>query len=231
MDENNTRPPRKEENPVREWVSDNLRYLILIGVIVLIALVVFFIIRNYRRKNKPADPETTVESVSSSSEAASASSEEPEPYAGLVDNPESYTEVIERYFDALNNADADAAALLTEEMTDTDRSDIAAGVYNRSYGNITVYGYDRTEDDCAVVLVQYTYRLPAADVDIPGLTEYCMKNTDAGWKIASEETQRMHKDLLDEVLASQEGKALVESVRSAYEKVMRENPNLADFLP
>lgn len=37
--------PKKVENPVREWISDNLRYILLIGVIAIGILAIFFIMK------------------------------------------------------------------------------------------------------------------------------------------------------------------------------------------
>lgn len=42
-DERNKRPVKKPENPVREWISDNLRYIILFGAIAIIVVICFFL--------------------------------------------------------------------------------------------------------------------------------------------------------------------------------------------
>ena len=234
MDENRQRPPRKEENPVREWVSDNLRYLILAAVLIAIGLTVFFIVRNQYRKTHPEKQETAVSSVSevsSASSAASSGEEQPEARGELVDGPEDITTVIEGYFDALNNADAAAAEGLMETMTEADRADISSGVYNRSYGGIRSYIYDRTLDNFTVVLVSYTYRVSGFDVDIPGLTEFGMvQQQDGSYVIASEETQRQYRELMDKALSGSDGKSLVENIRAAFEEVCSENPDLAAII-
>ena len=231
MEENRQRPPRKEENPVREWISDNLRYLILAAVLIAIALVVLFIVRAQYKKNHPDTPETVVSSVTESSSSQESSSQQ-EPgsrsYGGLVDGTETVTAVVEAYFDALNNADADSAAALLETVTEEDRIDILSGIYNRNYGSIRVYVYDREEENHAAVLVSYTYMLSGFAEHIPGLTEFCMwQKEDGSWLIASEETQRQYQQLMDEALSCEEGKSLVESVRNAFERVCAENPDLA----
>ena len=40
-EERNKRPVKKVENPVREWISDNLRYIMLIGGIALVVIIAF----------------------------------------------------------------------------------------------------------------------------------------------------------------------------------------------
>ncbi len=42
-DERNKRPVKKPENPVREWISDNLRYIILFGAIAVIVVICFIL--------------------------------------------------------------------------------------------------------------------------------------------------------------------------------------------
>ena len=42
MDENRDKKPVRKENPVREWISDNLRYMILIAAIIAIVVAVVF---------------------------------------------------------------------------------------------------------------------------------------------------------------------------------------------
>ena len=70
------RPKKTEEHALREWVSDNLRYILLIAVIVVIAVVILLAVRAFSgSREETADPsaETRTAEVSSETESAAAS--------------------------------------------------------------------------------------------------------------------------------------------------------------
>lgn len=76
MDENRKkRPAKKPENPVREWISDNLRYILLIAIIAVAAILIFVMVRALMGNS---DTSTSVQSsvsvVSESSETSNESS-------------------------------------------------------------------------------------------------------------------------------------------------------------
>lgn len=77
MDDRERRPKRKE-NPVREWISDNLRYLLLIfGIAVLAgaAFLIFHLVQGSLQDGQTADSSQTVTVTSSSAGEEGSSAE------------------------------------------------------------------------------------------------------------------------------------------------------------
>lgn len=230
MEEYNRKPPKKEENPVREWISDNLRYLILAAVIIVIALAVLFIVRGVLKKKNGASSEaekvseSTVSSVKETSSVASSSSGE----GVIADAALDVTALVEGYFDSLNNCDSESAAGYVDGLDEEDRADIEEGRYNKNYSDITVYEYEKRNGIYSAVLVSYCYNHEGFTEKIPGLTEYCIiRGEDGTLKIASEAVQQEQQELLSEALGCENGQALIEHVKEEFEKVCEENPELA----
>lgn len=84
MDQKGKRPVRKE-NPVREWISDNLRYIMLIVGIAVIAVAVIFGIRAIVGHREDGGVETV--SQSQDPESTKDPEETPEPTATPTEEP------------------------------------------------------------------------------------------------------------------------------------------------
>ena len=86
MDQKGKRPVRKE-NPVREWISDNLRYIMLIAVIAVIVIAVIFGIRAIVGHGGGEENQQTVQSSSPETGEDSSVSSTPEPTETATPTP------------------------------------------------------------------------------------------------------------------------------------------------
>lgn len=86
MDQKGKRPVRKE-NPVREWISDNLRYIMLIAVIAVIVIAVIFGIRAIAGHGGGEEDRQTVQSSSPETGEDSSASSTPEPTETATPTP------------------------------------------------------------------------------------------------------------------------------------------------
>ena len=62
----NKRRKKSKANPVREWISDNLRYLLLILIVVIAALVAFLVYRGLSNRTRSAAETTSISTEASS---------------------------------------------------------------------------------------------------------------------------------------------------------------------
>lgn len=200
MGNDSRRKPVRKESPFREWVSDNLRYIILIAVLAAAVLIMLFALGIFSTgKDESASADSSVFSeaeVSTITEKDSASevsptpsaaptvtpapapsltvteaaAAEPEKETGIEDAPDDIKDIIGRYFQALINGDPNGAAAVTESITESDVTAILNGVYMRDYADIEVSTYPGEKENEYVALVSYTYTYPGFETRIPALT-------------------------------------------------------------
>ncbi len=243
---------KRKENPVREWISDNLRYLILIGIIAIIVIVVLAFIGSLsdgadggasdsssELSSLSIDSEvndgsdTSEESDSSSQIEADESSEDEEQNEtdGLITAEAEISELVTSYFDALASCDADAVAAVVEELDDETRSAISSGLFADTYTNITVYSYSCAAEGTYVVFAEYDYTYDGYDTVLPALTQlYVFTSDDGTLLIASEEREQENQTYIDEVLEDEEVLALIDSVREEYEAALASDSALSAYI-
>ena len=255
MDNNGKRPVKKPENPVREWISDNLRYLILIGVIIIVAVAIFFVARAIMQEgskqtnassvsqqnttesttditSKSTSADTSSVSIKSESTAATQTpTAEPTQEASLTEASGDVSNVITTYFNALSSKDASAAASVLETLSDEDSAAISAGQYASNYTDISVYSYPGDVDGSYFVLAKYNYTYPEYTTLVPALTQfYVFTRDDGSLCIASEETQQSKAALFDEILQRDDVSALVNEVKTQYDAALASDPALAEYI-
>ncbi len=252
------RPVRKD-SPFREWVSDNLRYIILIAVIAAAVIALLFILGVFRSDNsespvsEAAPSETAAEAVPAEEpEKTGASSEKkevttiptPVPEKNITQVPEKNIEVqvmqpapadiddiIHRYFAALSNADPDGVMAVTESITDSDITAITNGAYMRDYEDIECMTIPGAKDDEYVVLVTYTYSYPGYETRIPALTAlYIIQGPDGEPCIASEDTEAKKQEVITKALAEPDAIELRDRVSALYDEALASDPELAGYI-
>lgn len=129
-DNNSKRPKKKPENPIREWISDNLRYIMLFGGIALAAVLIFVAVRAFsgsRQNDTGAEPTPTVSVSPTPTETPSATPTEtpeatqtPEATPTETPTPEPTVEVTATPeptpAESLTEANADVSGVITTYM-------------------------------------------------------------------------------------------------------------------
>ena len=259
MEEDRKRPARKPENPVKEWISDNLRYLMLIGGIIILVVIIFFVARaiigngsdsssaasvstvsESKDESDAADEKSTsVDSSANSSEVSVTPTETPEATpteeasqdVSLTEASADVTNVVTTYFNALSSGDASAAASVLESISDEDSAAISQGLYSTSYTDIKVYSYPGDVDGSYFVLARYNYTYPGYETAVPALTQlYVFTRDDGSLCIASDETQQTKSELFDEILKRDDVSSLVNEAKAEYDAVLAADPSLAEYI-
>jgi len=230
----------------REWLSDNLRY-ILLGLFIILALAVIFLGIRFLSSRVGSDDETAqVQQEASDDEIkedASADAAANEPTAapeGTVApekvplEKEAYPEVttvIQTYYTALGNKDTAGIKSVVDSLDATEEAKITKDPYIEDYGNVETYTVEGPSEGTYVVFARYTYKFKDIDTAVPGLSQlYVCTDEDGKLYIATREQDQQTQEYIENTLDLQEVQELREEVEADYETALESDENLRDFI-
>lgn len=253
MEERRQRMPKKPEHPVREWISDNLRYFMLFGAILVVLLITGLGLKFLSGKTTGADQkkeETKAEtSVSADNEEAldkdhmDTAETTPEPVvvpdveeekkeANLDDltmeaDGSKITDLVKKYFEGLSARNPQAVSECVDTFTEEDAQQVADNTQITSYKDVDVYTCEGTDDQSRVAFVSYYYTVAGSDAVIPALTQFYIYDTGNGnWKLAADTSDAAVQNRIDELSKTEAVQAMISTVRSEYDQVLSNHPEL-----
>ena len=229
----------KNLDDFREWLSDNLRYFMLGGAILIIVLVLFFGVRACVGSNKgnSGDGQKTAAkdqgNVPSSPTNEGESDEKKEDANPMETADADITALIKSYYQALGEKDIATLKTLEDDFTPSDESKVTnLKDYIEGYEVGDVYTKKGMTDDSYVVYACFSYICQGVETKAPALTQfYVYKNSGGTWVIDngalqdSEISAYMEKQLSDSDVS-----ALVKKVQNELDQAQQSDPSLAEFL-
>ncbi|HIT90469.1 MAG TPA: SH3 domain-containing protein [Candidatus Merdenecus merdavium] len=223
----------------REWLSDNLRYLILFLAIILVVGAVggaIVLIKGMEDKNEnpvPSTQETVLESDTKAdeddvveipdTEQQSESSNELEEDA----IPE-VNDLVKQYYDGMSNQDIDGLKLVVDHLSDEGIAQIQQrGNYIENYGDIKVYTKTGPVENSYVVFAYYKIKFKNVDTLAPGLSSiYVCTNEEGRLYISTKDTEESVKDYISEIRQDEDVKELEQRINDEYTEARESDPNL-----
>ena len=229
----------KNLDDFREWLSDNLRYFMLGGVILIIVVILFCGIRACSGSNKGNsgdEQKTTSEdqgNVPSSPTSEGESDEKKEDANPMETADADVTALIKSYYQALGEKDIATLKTLEDDFTPSDESKVTnLKDYIEGYEVGDVYTKKGMTDDSYVVYACFSYICQGVETKAPALTQfYVYKNSGGSWVIDngalqdSEISAYMEKQLSDSDVS-----ALVKKVQNELDQAQQSDSSLAEFL-
>lgn len=223
----------------REWLSDNLRYFMLGGAILIIVVVLFCGIRACSGSNKGNsgdEQKTTSEdqgNVPSSPISEGESDEKKEDANPMETADADTTALIKSYYKALGEKDIATLKTLEDDFTPSDESKVTnLKDYIEGYEVGDVYTKKGMTDDSYVVYACFSYICQGVETKAPALTQfYVYKNSEGNWVINngalqdSEISAYMEKQLSDSDVS-----ALIKKVQNELDQAQQSDPSLEEFL-
>ena len=233
----------------REWLSDNLRYFMLGGAILLVLLVLIFGIRacvgrkNSRNgggtqvtqqdeqdDNTPDEPEADV------NEGQEPGTNNPD-NTPVSENPletnEEVTSLITQYYEALGSGDIQTLQTLVDGFSPSDESRVTnVSDYIERYEVKDVYTKQGIGDNTYVVYASYEYLCSGIDTPVPALTQfYVTRNGEGNLKIDGDADEDPRIVAYTSNLMSDSDVArLTAEIKNKYEQAQIDDPALAAFL-
>ena len=223
----------------REWLSDNLRYFMLGGAILVIVAVLFFGIRacvGSNKGNSGDGQKTTSEdqgNVPSSPTNEGESDEKKEDANPMETADAEITALIKSYYQALGEKDIATLKTLEDDFTPSDESKVTnLKDYIEGYEVGDVYTKKGMTDDSYVVYACFYYICQGVDTKAPALTQfYVYKNDDGNWVIDNDALQNSEVSAYMEAqLSDSDVTALVSKVQGELDQAQEEDSSLANFL-
>ena len=210
----------------REWVSDNLRYIMLIFAIAVVCIGIFFGVRAITGRMSAGN--SGAENTGAGTAVTGIPAEEIESGASLAESTVAQQEnkipevsgLVTTYDMALNNKNVESVRAISDNLSDQDIKDIENS--ETEYSNIKSYVKQGPEKDDSsyVVYASYEYINPSLYVKHPGLSWLYVKRDDAGeYKIVVDaSSDEKLTAYVNEISAEDDVKALVDEITEASKK-------------
>lgn len=214
----------------REWLSDNLRYIMLGVGIILVLVLIFFGIRFISNlvgtdvKDSEIQTEQDVDAVT---ETPTPTPEEtPEISTALEKNavPEVFT-LMGTYYNAIVAKDVEAMKGIVDNFTAEDEAVITSNTVE-AYSNINVYtkAYD---EKSYVTFASYKYKLSGIGTLVPGISQfYVCTNDDGSVYICTAAPDADVQAFIDETVKSTEVQDIVNEVQAEFDAALASDPVL-----
>lgn len=213
----------------REWLSDNLRYILLGLAGILILVIAFFAIRlvsglGSSKKNTPETQQTTEKVTEAQTENRTESK--------LVRDQADVLEVAKQYYTARANKDYDTLASLSEVFDDAAREYLEkqdAAV--ESYSNIMTYSKPGLTEGSYVVYVYFDAKLTGINTVAPSLRElYFITNADGKLVVADQDNSAEQKAYIQSLRTDSDVQALIADVDQKLEDAKAQDAELKEFV-
>lgn len=224
----------------REWLSDNLRY-ILLGLAILVVLVIlFFGIKAFTggsdKKDKKPDKVTEQDKDSDDSKKSDDSSEETQDEPEKDENAlekNAYPEVnslIEAFYTAWGQKDVSKMKELTDNFDTTDEAKVLNAAYIESYSNINTYTKAGLTEDSYVVFASYDLKFKDIATKAPGLTQlYVMKDSEGKYLIHNDDNDENVQKCIEQAKQDENVKALIADVETRLNEALASDEVLQSF--
>lgn len=224
----------------REWLSDNLRYFMLGGAILIIVAVLFFGIRAcVGNKKGKTDTDKNVEAQNDQGNVPSSSTKDGETDDGKKGaNPmekasAEVTALMKSYYKALGDKDIAALRAIEVDLPPADEAKVTnAKDYIEGYEVGDVYTKKGMADGTYVVYVCFNYICKDIEMPVPALSQcYVITDSEGNLKIdggAVENTEI--SAYTDELKSDEDVKELTAKVQKANDDAQANDPALAAFL-
>lgn len=224
----------------REWLSDNLRYILLGLAIILVLCISIFVVRTVRglgSNQKPApisQAETealTAAETADTAQTESQSETQAQSEEALVENNAELLSFAQSYYTAVLTKDTDAYTKLVENVTEDELTKLQNGNAIEAYENITVYSKSGPEANSYVLLVCYDAKLANVDTLAPSLVSFYVKTAEDGSLYAAKyDSDAALTAQIKEIIAQSDVQALVSTVQARLEEAKSSDAALASAL-
>lgn len=219
---------------IREWISDNLRYILLVlaGLVVLFILVsgIRLITGGSSSKNKKEQTaQTSQAETDTSSSAAEAENTPSAPMAESQD--QNLITLVQSYYQALAAQDVETVRVLTDQLPEDDKAKIEECKDIESFADISVYSLPGLQEGTWVVYAKYSCKYRNFATVVPGLSQLYVCTADDGSYYISNGT--MEESVREYIEAQQDNgdvKALMQSVQTEHDAALAADTALAGYL-
>ncbi|MFV0528821.1 MAG: hypothetical protein ACK5MN_08915 [Lachnospiraceae bacterium] len=220
-------------NKFKEWISDNLRYIILVVVVIAVLSVitvgVYFAVNN----NRTADSGTTTPAAESTTEATAT----PEATEAVTDNAlktsayPAVNSLISSYFTALGAKDIDTLRTLVDTLSDEDVQSITQATYITSYTDVIAYTKNGLTEGSYIVYASYKYHITDIATPVPSISQlYVITSGEQLVVMTQAESDAQISELMTTTAQDADVTELIQGVEAEYRNAQESDATLRQFL-
>ena len=223
---------------IREWISDNLRYILLgLALVLVLAIAVLGIRAISNIANGSGSPSGDTEAIETESDTAATSdviveteTDNTSQTSILTRNDARVLTVMTSYYAARTNGDTETLRKLDPSMDEQEEASMTSS-YVESYSDISTYSKPGLTAGSYLVYVCYNGKLKNIETLVPSLIEcYLMTDEEGNLYIADTDGDEKIKAFCAENSQSEEVQNLVSSVQSDLEAAENADPALTEFM-
>ena len=208
---------------LKEWLSDNLRYILIGLAIVLVGIVIVFAVKlTGGSGKKTSDSETGSQTIETGTETQAQTETE----EALTENDLTVLETVQKYYTAMGNKDLDTLSGMTESLSDSDKQKIESSII-QSYNNIAVYSKKGPVDNSYVVFAYYEAKVGDVEELVPSVVcLYLKPDENGGLCVADWKSDQDTNDYIEKVIQNSDVQALIKDVNDKYQEIVSGNDEL-----
>lgn len=216
----------------REWLSDNLRYILLGLAIILVLVIAFFAVRlvTHHLSDDNDDinlvPETKTEMVTEAATTEPAT-EATDP---LQTENSAILETVQKYYNAVASKNMEEIQSLCESLDDASKQTILASPIE-SYNNITIYFKNGLTEGSYNVYPYYEAKMPNIDQLVPSLGNiYLDTREDGSLYVVDYKNNAEVAEFMENAKTDQDVQDLIARVNNDYNAVVASNTQLQEVI-
>lgn len=207
----------------REWLSDNLRYIMLGAGILVVVLAIFFGVKFLTERldgggkdgsgrTEATPTPTPAESVDEEEDAVLEEQETLEPNGNAQ-----LSELMNTYYTALGSKDIETLKTVVDQLSEAEQAKIEEETYIEGYSDIVTYTFDGQTEGTYVVIAGYNCKYKEVDTVAPGLSQmYVYTDTEGKLVIAAEIEDETVTGYMTDLQNRPEVRKLIEDTQEAY---------------
>lgn len=236
----------------REWLSDNLRYILLGLAIILILIIAFCVVRLVTGSSGSSSSNKTVTEKGQITEAeteniqqaategedntvqteASAQAETAaQGMSSLTKDDSAILTLVKKYYEAAAAKDIATLETICDPWNEEVKESILQNNVIQSYDNISTYSKKGPVDNSFVVYTYYEGKIANIDTEVPSLTMlYLTMNEEGNLVVSDRKASQEVADYIASVSSDADVQALIADVNKKCEEAKASDPALKEFM-
>lgn len=219
----------------REWLSDNLRYLLLILGILIVVIILYFGIGALTKDKKKSGGEPVLKEEQSKNKISqSDSTETPKSDQTkeisqelLKDGNAEISAFMRQYYDALSNKNIETLKSFVDNLSEKEQESISGESSIESYEDVESYTFHGQEEGTYVVIVRYSCKYKNIDTRAPGLNQmYVYTDKEGKLVIAAEVKDKGITDYMTDIRKRPDVEQLIDETQKNYDNARSQDAKL-----
>lgn len=223
----------------REWLSDNLRYILLGLAVVLILVIGFCVVKlvtsssssSQNPSSGRAESEISTETISETTTQSAQSETAATGTSSLVKDDAAILTLVKKYYTAAAEKDYATLETIVDPWNDEVKNSISRNDVIESYNNLSTYSKQGPVENSYVVYTYFDGKVANIDTLAPSLTMlYVITDENGNLVVSDRESSQEVADYIASVSADADVQALIADVEEKCAQAKEADPALKEFM-